>query len=142
MKKGAISLSQQKIIDTLRQLAADNDDIAAVWLYGSRSKGAAQTHSDYDVAIAFNNFELSSLDKYLRPNELAIDWCAYLNLASDKLSIVDINLAPIYLAYNIMETGKLLYNKGSSRVWREQDRVYSQFEHQLIENKHHDRIDR
>ncbi|MDZ7924625.1 MAG: nucleotidyltransferase domain-containing protein [Marinagarivorans sp.] len=142
MKK-AVSLPQPtEVIDTVKKLAASNNDIAAVWLYGSRSKGKAQPHSDYDFAIAFNNFQLDSLEKYLRPNELSIDWCALLNLPSDKLSIVDINLAPVYLAYNIIETGKLLYNQGTSRIWREQDRIYSQFEHQRIESQHHDRIDR
>ncbi|BDX04003.1 hypothetical protein MACH16_27510 [Marinomonas pontica] len=142
MKK-AVSLQQPtEVIDTVKKLAACNNDIAAVWLYGSRSKGKAQPHSDYDLAIAFNNFQLDSLEKYLRPNELAIDWSALLNLPSDKLSIVDINLTPIYLAYNIIETGKLLYNQGTSRIWREHDRIYSQFEHQRIENQRHDRIDR
>lgn len=135
-------MSQSNLIEEIKKLAADNDDIAALWLYGSRSKGTAQSHSDYDLAVAFNNFQISNLDKYLRPNELAIDWCLLLDLSSDKLSIVDINLAPIYLAFNIIETGKLLYQQGTSRVWREQVRIYSQFEHQRIESKYNDRIGR
>jgi predicted nucleotidyltransferase len=132
-------MSQQvKVIEAVQKLAASNKDIAVVWLYGSRSKGTAQSHSDYDFAVAFNHFELNNLDKYLSPNILAMDWCTLLNLPSDKLSVVDINLVPIYLAYNIIETGQLLYSEGSSRVWLEHNRIYSQFEHQLIENKRHD----
>ncbi|MFC3852748.1 nucleotidyltransferase domain-containing protein [Salinispirillum marinum] len=123
------------ILEQIRQLAAANDDIAAVWLYGSRAKGNVQPHSDYDVAVAFNNFQLSSLEKYLRPNELAIDWSTSLGLPSDTLSIVDINLAPIYLAYNIVETGTVLYSQETSRVFREQDRIYSQFEYQQVERR-------
>ncbi|MFY0666356.1 MAG: nucleotidyltransferase domain-containing protein [Natronospirillum sp.] len=129
--------NQTDIIEQIRELAAHNEDIAAVWLYGSRSKGNAQPHSDYDIAVAFKNFQLNSLDKFLRPNELAIDWSASLGLPSDALSIVDINLAPTYLAYNIIETGAVLYSEGTSRVCREQDRIYSQFEHQHIEQRRH-----
>lgn len=129
---------QNKIIEMVQKLAESNEDIAAVWLYGSRSKGNAQSHSDYDIAIAFKNFELNSLERYLRPNELAIDWHPVLGLQSDMLSIVDINLVPIYLAYNIIESGELVYSQDTSRVWREKDRIHSQFEHQIIENKHHD----
>ena len=129
---------QNKIIEMVQKLAESNEDIAAVWLYGSRSKGNAQSHSDYDIAIAFKNFELNSLDRYLRPNELAIDWYPVLGLPSDKLSIVDINLVPIYLAYNIIESGELVYSQDTSRVWREADRIRSMFEYQLTQNKHHD----
>lgn len=128
------------VIATVQQLAIENNDIAAVWLYGSRSKGTAQVHSDYDIAVAFYDYQLSVMDRYLRPNMLAIDWCERLGLMSDMLSIVDINSAPIYLAYDIVETGKLLYGQDNPRVWQEQDRIRSQFEFQLIENKRHDRV--
>ena len=127
------------IIKAVTELAAHHEDIAALWLYGSQSKGTALPHSDFDFAVAFNNFKLSPTDKYLRPNELALEWSDMLKIPSDKLSIVDINQAPIYLCYNIIETGKLLYHQGDARVWHEQDRIYSQFEHQQIENRIYDR---
>lgn len=125
------------IVDQIATLAANNDDIAVVWLYGSRSSGQEKPHSDYDIAIAFNNFLLPSLERYLRPNELALDWSMNLQISEDKVSIIDINMAPIYLAFDVIDSGIVIYNDGSSRMYLEQNRVYSQFEHQQIEQKRH-----
>lgn len=129
---------QSKVLELVNSLAKANTDIVAIWLYGSRAKGTSQEHSDFDFAVAFSNFELTEIAKYLRPNELAIDWCETLCLNNEQLSIVDINQIPIYLAYNVVETGTLIYSTESSRVYREKNRIYSQFEHQVIENRHHD----
>ena len=127
--------TQADIIGQIVDLAAENGDISAVWLYGSRSKGTAQQHSDYDIAVAFSNFQLSSVEKYLRPNELALDWSVALKQPESKISVIDISLAPAYLAYNVIETGIVIYSDGTSRVHREQNRIYSQFEYQQIEQK-------
>lgn len=43
-----------------------------VWLYGSRATDFYSDHSDFDIAIAFKNFQLSSTDRFLRPNELHV----------------------------------------------------------------------
>lgn len=127
-------LNQAEILVSIQKLAANNQDISVVWLYGSRATKNFKSHSDFDIAIAFNNFKLSAIEKYLRPNELAIDWAVELDLPTDMISIVDINQAPAYLAYNIVEYGKVIYQTQTSRVYREQNRIYSQYEHQRIEN--------
>ena len=121
----------------IETLALNNQDIEVIWLYGSRVTGKAQEHSDYDIAIAFKNFNLSHLEKYLRPNELAIDWAMALNLPENKVSIVDINLVPIYLAYNIVEYGEIIYQVRTSRAYKEQNRIYGQYEYQVIESVIH-----
>ena len=139
MNKRAISIQRMTspLIDQIVTLAARNDDIAVVWLYGSRSTGQEQPHSDYDIAVAFKDFQLSSFERYLRPNELALDWSESLQIAEDKVSIIDINMAPIYLTFDVIDTGIVIYNDGSARLYVEQNRVYSQFEHQQIEQKRH-----
>ncbi|ABM79880.1 DNA polymerase, beta domain protein region [Psychromonas ingrahamii 37] len=126
--------NQADLLAAIQRLAANNQDISVVWLYGSRAADNFKSHSDFDIAIAFKNFKLSVIDKYLRPNELAIDWAIELGLPSEMLSIVDINQAPIYLAYNIIEDGQVIYETQTSRVYRERNRIYSQYEHQIIEN--------
>lgn len=128
-------LNQKKTIELIQDVADKNKDISIVWLYGSRATGDASEHSDFDIAIAFNNFNLSNIEKYLRPNELAIDWASTLDLPADKISIVDINQAPAYLAYNIVEYGNVIYQTQSSRLYREENRIYSQYEFQVIESQ-------
>ncbi len=43
-------------------------------LFGSQAKGSATETSDIDLAIAFNNFALSDLDKRLRTENLTLLW--------------------------------------------------------------------
>jgi predicted nucleotidyltransferase len=126
---------QALVIGKAVDLAEKNDDIEVLWLYGSRAKGCATKESDYDFAVAFKNFELSVSDKYLRPNLLAMDWAALLNIEESKLSVVDINAAPAYLGFNIVEYGEALYQEPSMRRVVEMNRIYSQYDFQLLESQ-------
>lgn len=123
------------ILANIQPLAKENEDIAAIWLYGSRAQGRARQDSDYDLAIAFNDFSLDRLVRYTRPHSLALDWATRLALPEQQLSIVDINQVPIYLAYQIIDTGLLIYSNGSSRAWQEITRINSLFEYQQREAK-------
>ncbi len=120
------------IVNYLQQ----NSDTEVVWLYGSHAKGTAQPHSDIDLAIAFKNFDLSSFDKRLRPKELELEISNALSLSEQLISIVDINLIPSYLAFNIVEYGCVILGKNSLRAMKEQQRIYSQFELEMIASKH------
>lgn len=126
---------QQAVLQQIEQLAKQHADIAAVWLYGSRSQGRARQDSDYDLAIAFNDFSLDTLARYLRPQTLALDWAALLHLPEQQVSLVDINQVPIYLAYQIIDTGQLIYSDGSARAWQEISRINSLFEYQMREQQ-------
>lgn len=128
------------VLQNIEQLAKQNSDIAAVWLYGSRAQGRARQDSDYDLAIAFNNFSLNALARYVRPQMLALDWALALHLPEQQMSLVDINQVPIYLAYQIIDTGQLIYSDGSARVWQEIARINSLFEYQLREGQNDETI--
>lgn len=128
------------MLQNIEQLAKQNSDIAAVWLYGSRAQGRARQDSDYDLAIAFNNFSLNALARYVRPQMLALDWALALHLPEQQMSLVDINQVPIYLAYQIIDTGQLIYSDGSARVWQEIARINSLFEYQLREGQNDETI--
>ncbi|KJR16060.1 hypothetical protein BOO91_19330 [Vibrio navarrensis] len=123
------------LLDNIEQLAQKNTDIAAIWLYGSRAQDRARRDSDYDLAIAFHDFSLDPLARYARPHSLALDWAAALQLPEQQVSLVDINQIPIYLAYQIIETGQLIYSDGSARAWQEITRINSLFEYQQREAK-------
>lgn len=96
------------ITDKLVALATNAENISALWLYGSRAKGNHRPDSDYDLGLLFTERVDDPLDRRLRPELLAMDWAKTLGLAEDKLSIVDIQHAPIPLAMNII-SGQLLY---------------------------------
>lgn len=128
-------IEQEKIIANIKLLAEHNHDVAVVWLYGSRAKGSHRPDSDFDLAVAFNNFALDYMTKYLRPNELALNWQQSLDLSEQMLSIIDISEAPTYLALNAVETGTVIYSDGSSRAYKETARIRSIFEHEQVGNR-------
>jgi predicted nucleotidyltransferase len=121
-----------KILDHIIKQAKLDDDISIIWLYGSRAKGTAKQDSDFDIAIAFNNFTLSQFDKAIRPQEYALQWNSELNSPEKTISVVDINTIPSYLAVNVVEYGNVLLNKNISREMKETQRIYSQFEYEMI----------
>jgi predicted nucleotidyltransferase len=124
------------ILEHITNKVINDDDIEVIWLYGSQAKGTAHEHSDIDIAIAFKNFNLTELDRKLRPQELSLIWSDELNLPDGKLSIVDINNVPVYLAFNIVEYGKVINTKNKSRELKEVQRIYSQYEFETIEHKY------
>lgn len=128
-------MQSEQIVPKLQQLASHNADIAAIWLYGSRVNGRARQDSDYDLAVAFRDFSLDPMHRYTRPHTLALDWAAALSVPAQLLSVVDINQAPIYLAYQIIDTGQLIYNDASPRAWQEISRINSLFEYQQRESQ-------
>jgi len=124
-------INQAEILAAIHTLSANNADIDVVWLYGSRARNEAQGYSDFDLAIAFKNFKLSAIEKFLRPNELALDWSMSLDLPEKIVSIVDINQSPVYLNYTIIEEGIVIYQNQTARLYKEQNRISSQYEYQL-----------
>lgn len=116
-------------IANINQLAEQIPDILIVWLYGSRAKGNAHPNSDYDLAIAFKSFiKNDPLKKRLRPECLALDWQQALGLHDFQLSIVDINQAPIPLAFEIIQANNVLFCRDEDRLWQEIRRIHSRME--------------
>ncbi len=106
-------------VTQLIQLAAQDHEITAMWLYGSRARGNHRVDSDYDVAVLFTSRIEDPLERRLRPELLALDWTKSLELKEDQLSIVDVKAVPIPLAMNII-SGILLYcNDWNARLMAE-----------------------
>jgi uncharacterized protein len=125
---------QTAILQALAELAAKDDEIAVLWLYGSRAKETATESSDYDLAVAFRTFERDALERRLRPELLAQAWQDALGLAEGRLSLVDINLAPIPLAHAVIRTGRVLHANDRLRLAREEIRITSMWE---IDHQYH-----
>lgn len=110
-------------------LAQACPEILVLWLYGSRAKGNAGPLSDWDLAVAFAPVKLADpLENRLRPELLALDWQRALQLPEGKLSVVDINQAPIPLAFAIIDANMPLYSRDEGRRLQIDARIMSQME--------------
>lgn len=124
------------LLRDLAALAAQDDEIAVLWLYGSRAKGTASSGSDYDLAVAFQTFEEDPLERRLRPELLTQEWQDALHMAEGQLSVIDINLAPLPLAHAVIRTGRVLHTNDRLRLIREEQRITSMWE---IDHLYHQR---
>jgi len=120
------------------ELAQHNPEIELLWLYGSRGNDTANETSDYDLAIAFDSRLQDPVERRLRPELLTLDWQHALGLPDSILSIVDINLAPLPLALNIVgDDSKLLLNRDELRYVRELNRIWGLWsDSQWQDNQH------
>jgi predicted nucleotidyltransferase len=132
-----LPLEPGPLIDSVIALARSSGEIEVLWLYGSRAKGNAQVDSDYDFAAAFADGSLPPHERRLRPELLAIDWAEALGDAGNRLSLVDINLAPLPLVMAIVTSGKVLYCGSGLRLAREENRITGMWE---LDYQYHQRL--
>jgi len=122
-------LKMDRTLNGIVSLAKQNPDVIIVWLYGSRAKGNAHQASDYDLAVAFGSFiKDDPVAKRLRPECLALDWQQALGQHDFQVSVVDINQAPIPLAWEIIQADTVLYCRDENRLWQETLRIHSRME--------------
>lgn len=120
---------ENQIQHQLVTLAQACPEVLVLWLYGSRAKGNSGPLSDWDLAVAFAPVKLDDpLENRLRPELLALDWQRALQLPEGKLSVVDINQAPIPLAFAIIDANTPLYSRDEGRRLQEEARIMSQME--------------
>jgi len=117
--------SQNKTIKNIITLAKNNTDVDILWLYGSQARNRANEHSDYDLAVAFKRYIKEPIERRLRPEMLALEWARELGM---DLSIVDINQAPLSLAYTVVQDNSLLFSKNDYRKMIEEQRIMSKWE--------------
>jgi predicted nucleotidyltransferase len=121
----ALNQTSDTLCAQIIELARGNPEVKLMWLYGSRANGTARATSDYDFAVAFDSRLENPLERRLRPELLTMDWQRVVKAADSVLSIVDINLAPLPLALNIIgDDSKLLVNKDELRYIRELNRIW------------------
>lgn len=115
-------------LNAIVRIAESDHDIIALWLYGSRAKGNARDDSDYDLAVLFKDRGDDPLTRRTRPECLAIDWAHSLNLPSNRLSILDLEISPIPLAMGVLTTGRQLLSRHSSKEFFVTQRIMSKWE--------------
>jgi len=118
----------QQLKPQIIQLAHANPELELLWLYGSYAKGTAHENSDIDLAIIFKHWEKDPLERRLRPELLALEWQQQLNIPENKLSLLDMAIAPIPIAMAVLKHNQLLVNKNTARQLQEQHRIMSKWE--------------
>jgi predicted nucleotidyltransferase len=124
------------LIADITHLVSQDHEIELLWIYGSQADGSATPESDYDLAIAFTSPQGNTLESRLRSEVKALEWADQLNLKSSQVSVVDINLAPLPLAMNIINNGVLLHQGSGLRLAREENRITSMWE---LDHEYHQR---
>ena len=115
-------------LGAIRRLAMVQEEIAALWLYGSRARGEHHDASDFDLAVAFTTWLNDPLERRLRPELLALEWQQALGMSEDMLSVVDLAIAPIPLGWSILDQGRLLLDRHPQIRMRQESRILSRWE--------------
>jgi predicted nucleotidyltransferase len=125
------------ILQQIQKKAKTHNNIAVLWLYGSRAKGTANAESDYDLAVAFNHYPEDAWQQRLQPENLAYEWANEMNVDSNKISVIDINHVPIQLAMAVIEHGQAIQANDSLRLAKEENRITSMWEIDHMYHRQH-----
>ena len=77
------------------------------------------------------------MDRTLHPEILSIEWSFALDVADTVISIVDINRIPIPLVWEVMSANKVLVVKDEMRQIREELRISSMYELDVLYHRRH-----
>ena len=91
----------------IKKIFSDENDILLAYIFGSQLKSKTGPLSDYDFAV-FLSQKPSFQFKYKLKNKLV----NFLN--TGQVDLVILNDAPIELKYNIIATGKIIFQKNST----------------------------
>ena len=127
-----MKMAKDKTLEQLFVLTKVNDDIQAVWLYGSRARGAASENSDYDLAILFKEHINEPLTNRIRVEELSNNLSSQVN---QEVNLIDISMAPLPLAMTVVTDNYLLLDKSAWLRMRCEQSIMSKWELDYQYNK-------
>lgn len=103
-------MTDNDLPDLLRRLLSDRDDLAAVWLFGSRARGSERADSDVDLGILLRDDPPPTLEG------LRLDLQDDLSGALGRpVDLVVLNRAPADLVHRVLRDGELLIENDRSR---------------------------
>lgn len=101
--------------------------VDAIYLYGSRAKNTARETSDWDIAVIFSDYETDPLERLVRPQLLEAEVERKLKLYQ-KISIVDLEIAPMYLQMAVLNHGIKCFDRNVPHVKRVEQSILSKWE--------------
>lgn len=126
-----------ELVEKIRSYFSAQDDIYAVYLFGSQAKGTSRATSDFDFAVLFRE----GLDPYRR-FQLKLQGANDLeDLLESKVDLVDLRSADLYFIHQIMLNKVLLYEQAKSkRVAFEVEYRKRYFDHVPILKQYHEQV--
>ena len=93
-------------LEQLREFLADQSIVEAAWIFGSYGTDAQNEDSDIDIALLLGRETM--LDEQL---QLESDICQVLR--TDRVDVVILNNATIFMKRSVFVSGKLLYERAA-----------------------------
>jgi predicted nucleotidyltransferase len=103
----------KKAITKIQELFSKYPKIKLVYFFGSRANGKFNDNSDYDFAIYFDKED----EKKMFDTKIKLMTQLAILLENDKIDVVVLNQSTDpTLNYEIIKTGKLIYDKEPFRI--------------------------
>ncbi len=95
----------RETIKTLQDVLVAKDEIVFAYLFGSVAKETNNRLSDVDVAVYIDKKNMPASGSFGYKSELLAE---IENMIHQKIDLVILNEAPLFLAYNVIKQGKLI----------------------------------
>ncbi len=96
-------------LKTLRELARSHREVVAAYLFGSYAAGKAGSLSDVDVAVLLDSNRVKAKERFSFQLEMASE--AMGACGRSDVDLVILNEASPLLAYEVVRSGQLLYER-------------------------------
>jgi len=111
------------LVDAEQQAFFDAHGVLAVYLFGSRAKGDARAHSDYDLAVLFTDFCPAQHNITLR-----LSMAEELSLRlGQRVDLVFLQSASIVMRFEIVATGRVVTCANDDARTDFEDRTYRDY---------------
>ena len=102
------ALNEETDIERIINYFRDRDEVSALYLFGSSAKGKRTKESDLDIAVLIDRPVLKQKD-IERFRRKYYEASPYFSLR--PVDIVILNTASIFLKYQVIKTGKILFDR-------------------------------
>ena len=101
-------MNDEKDIERIIHYFRGRDEVSALYIFGSSAKGNRTKESDIDIAVLIDEPSLKKKDieKFRRKYYEASP-----RFSLRRVDIVILNAAPVFLKYQVIKTGKILFDR-------------------------------
>lgn len=100
-------MQTEKIIQKIKSVLSAREEIVFAYLFGSVAKEKAGPISDIDIAVYLEEETDLTSGSFGYKAELIFDLQRGLN--TNQIDLVILNQAPLFLAFNVLKEGKLIF---------------------------------
>jgi len=123
---GTMSGPDTALLERMTGIVTSRFRVDALYLYGSRARGAARPDSDWDLGVLFTEYLVDPVERALRPQEVEAVLERELRMY-ERISVVDVENVPPPLQWNIIR-GLRFHDRGVPRVRRIENAIASRIE--------------